>query len=89
MFKQRPFGMLSPLRTDQQKKHCPNAVGPPSWLSVQRSAALGGRMHVSIGAAIFILGVIYFSIVSPGFRIVLLSVLGLAVFGFVTLIFAR
>ena len=32
-------------------------------------------MHVSIGAAILILGVIYFSIVSPGFRIILLSVL--------------
>lgn len=43
-------------------------------------------MHVSIGAAILILGIIYFAIVSPGLRQVLLWGLGLTVAGFVILL---
>jgi acetyl-CoA carboxylase alpha subunit len=41
------------------------------------AGALGGAMHIGIGAAILILGIIYFAIVSPGFRIFLFSVMGL------------
>jgi hypothetical protein len=34
-------------------------------------------MHIGIGAAILILGIIYFAIISPGFRIIVFSVMGL------------
>jgi hypothetical protein len=38
-------------------------------------------MHVSLGAAILILGLIYFAIIYPGFRKVLLFSIGAAVVG--------
>ena len=34
-------------------------------------------MNIGIGAAILILGLIYFAIISPGFRIFLFAVMGL------------
>ena len=43
-------------------------------------------MHVSLGAAILILGLIYFAVVSPGFRKALLWTIGLAVLGVVAII---
>lgn len=43
-------------------------------------------MHVSLGAAILILGLIYFAIVYPGFRKALLFTIGAAVAGVVIII---
>jgi hypothetical protein len=43
-------------------------------------------MHISLGAAILILGLIYFAMVSPGFRKVLLWTMGLAALGVIVII---
>ena len=44
-------------------------------------------MHIGIGAAILILGLIYFAIISPGFRMLLFWTIGIAIAGFAALIF--
>jgi hypothetical protein len=44
-------------------------------------------MHVSIGAAIPILGLIYFAIISPGFRLLLFWSVGILAAGIGALIY--
>ena len=43
-------------------------------------------MHITIGAAILILGLIYFAITSPGFRTVLFWTIGITVAGLLLLV---
>ena len=43
-------------------------------------------MHIGIGAAILILGLIYFAIISPGFRTLLFWAIGITVAGVLLLL---
>lgn len=47
---------------------------------------MGLSMHIGIGAAILILGLIYFAIISPGFRMLLFCTIGIAIAGIIALI---
>jgi hypothetical protein len=44
-------------------------------------------VHIGIGAAILVLGLIYFAIISPGFRMLLFCTIGIAVAGIAALMF--
>jgi hypothetical protein len=46
-------------------------------------------MHIGIGAAILILGLIYFAIKSPGFRMILFWAIGITVAGLLMLVLSQ
>ncbi len=46
-------------------------------------------MHIGIGAAILILGLIYFAITSRGFRIILFWAIGITIGGLLLLLLGR